>query len=131
MVVLIFDVLFWMYAAYAWLTNMAPPDRPARRLLLMVGMAGFLFCALAVPRAFDSGGVAFGATAPRWTWTAPAACASSTGWCSRSISDLSTRQPRWPTTSPNGAPPPKLHGTRDILMRLDRSVSADGSHWPG
>jgi low temperature requirement protein LtrA len=66
MVVLIFDVLFWMYAAYAWLTNMAPPDRPARRLLLMVGMAGFLFCALAVPRAFDSGGVAFGATAPRW-----------------------------------------------------------------
>jgi low temperature requirement protein LtrA len=59
-VVLIFDVLFWMYAAYAWLTNMAPPDRPARRLLLMVGMAGFLVCALAVPWAFDSGGVAFG-----------------------------------------------------------------------
>jgi uncharacterized membrane protein len=59
-VVLIFDVLFWMYAAYAWLTNMVPPDRPARRLMLMVGMAAFLVCALAVPRAFDGGGVAFG-----------------------------------------------------------------------
>jgi len=59
-VVLIFDVLFWMYAAYAWLTNMVPPDRTARRLLLTVGMAAFLVCALAVPRAFDGGGVAFG-----------------------------------------------------------------------
>jgi low temperature requirement protein LtrA len=59
-VVVIFDVLFWMYAAYAWLTNMCPPDRPARRLLLIGGMAAFLVCALAVPRAFDGGGVAFG-----------------------------------------------------------------------
>jgi low temperature requirement protein LtrA len=59
-VVLIFDVLFWMYAAYAWLTNMVPPDRTARRLLLMVGMAAFLVCALAVPQALDGGGVAFG-----------------------------------------------------------------------
>jgi low temperature requirement protein LtrA len=59
-VVLIFDVLFWMYAAYAWLTNMVPPDRPARRLLLIGGMAAFLVCALAVPQAFDGGGVAFG-----------------------------------------------------------------------
>ena len=59
-VVLIFDVLFWMYAAYAWLTNQVPPDRPARRLLLILGMAAFLVCALAVPQAFDGGGVAFG-----------------------------------------------------------------------
>jgi low temperature requirement protein LtrA len=59
-VVLLFDVLFWMYAAYAWLTNMVPPDRPVRRLLLIAGMAAFLVCALAVPRAFDDGGVAFG-----------------------------------------------------------------------
>jgi low temperature requirement protein LtrA len=59
-VVLSFDVLFWMYAAYAWLTNMVPPDRPARRLLLIGGMAAFLVCALAVPQAFDGGGVAFG-----------------------------------------------------------------------
>jgi low temperature requirement protein LtrA len=59
-VVLIFDVLFWMYAAYAWLTNQVPPDRAARRLLLILAMAGFLVCALAAPRAFDGGGVAFG-----------------------------------------------------------------------
>jgi low temperature requirement protein LtrA len=59
-VVLVFDVLFWMYAAYAWLTNMCPPDRSTRRLLLIGGMAAFLVCALAVPRAFDGGGVAFG-----------------------------------------------------------------------
>jgi len=59
-VVLIFDVLFWMYAAYAWLTNQVPPNRPARRLLLILGMAAFLVCALAVPQAFDGGGVAFG-----------------------------------------------------------------------
>jgi low temperature requirement protein LtrA len=59
-VVLIFDVLFWMYAAYAWLTNQVPPDRPRRRLLLILGMAAFLVCALAVPQALDGGGVAFG-----------------------------------------------------------------------
>jgi low temperature requirement protein LtrA len=59
-VVLIFDVLFWMYAAYAWLTNQVPPDRPARRLLLILAMAAFLVCALAAPQAFDGGGVAFG-----------------------------------------------------------------------
>ena len=59
-VVLIFDVLFWMYAAYAWLTNQVPPDRPARKLLLILAMAAFLVCALAAPRAFDGGGFAFG-----------------------------------------------------------------------
>jgi low temperature requirement protein LtrA len=59
-VVLIFVVLLFMYAAYVWLTNQVPPRRPVRRLLLMVGMAGFLVCALAVPRVFDGGGVAFG-----------------------------------------------------------------------
>ncbi|MGW1891325.1 low temperature requirement protein A [Streptomyces sp. NPDC002004] len=59
-VVLIFTVLFWMYGAYAYLTNQVPPDRPSRRLLLMLGMAGFLVCALTIPRAFTDGGVAFG-----------------------------------------------------------------------
>jgi low temperature requirement protein LtrA len=59
-VALIFVVLFWMYGGYAWLTNQVPPTRPARRLLLILGMAAFLMCALAVPRAFDGGGVVFG-----------------------------------------------------------------------
>jgi low temperature requirement protein LtrA len=59
-VTLIFVVLFWMYGGYAWLTNQVPPVVPIRRLLLILGMAAFLVCALAIPRAFDGGGVAFG-----------------------------------------------------------------------
>ncbi|MEU5596769.1 low temperature requirement protein A [Streptomyces sp. NPDC020298] len=59
-VALIFVVLFWMYGAYAYLTNQVPPDRPSRRLLLMLGMAAFLVCALAIPRVFDDTGVVFG-----------------------------------------------------------------------
>ncbi|MBX7551070.1 low temperature requirement protein A [Streptomyces sp. tea 10] len=60
-VALIMVVLFWMYGAYAYLTNQVPPDRPSRRLLLMCGMAAFLVCALAIPRVFQDTGVVFGA----------------------------------------------------------------------
>ncbi|MBO1331027.1 low temperature requirement protein A [Streptomyces sp. VRA16 Mangrove soil] len=62
-VVLIFVVLYWMYGAYAYLTNQVPPDRPARRLVLLLGMAAFLICALSIPRVFDPhsrAGVVFG-----------------------------------------------------------------------
>jgi low temperature requirement protein LtrA len=59
-VVLVFIVLFWMYGGYVWLTNQVPPDRTVRRVLVMVGMAGFLVCALAIPEVFDGTGVAFG-----------------------------------------------------------------------
>jgi low temperature requirement protein LtrA len=58
--VLIFIVLFWMYGGYVWLTNRVAPDRAARRLLMILGMGAFLVCALAIPRAFDGAGVAFG-----------------------------------------------------------------------
>jgi low temperature requirement protein LtrA len=58
--VLLLGVIWWMYGGYAWLTNAVPPDRPPHRLLLLAGMAGFLVVALAVPRAFGDGGVAFG-----------------------------------------------------------------------
>jgi low temperature requirement protein LtrA len=58
-VVLIFVVLFWMYSGYVWLTNQVPPVTTASRLLLIAGMTGFLVCALAVPHAFDSDGLAF------------------------------------------------------------------------
>ena len=57
---LIFTVLFWMYGAYVWATNQVPPDRASRQILLVLGMAAFLICALAVPRAFDRAGVIFG-----------------------------------------------------------------------
>ncbi|SEK71252.1 low temperature requirement protein A [Streptacidiphilus jiangxiensis] len=59
-VLLIFAVLYWMYGAYAYLTNQVPPETTARRLLLVVGMFGFLVCALALPQVFGADGVVFG-----------------------------------------------------------------------
>jgi low temperature requirement protein LtrA len=64
-VLLIFGVLWWMYGGYAWLTNTRTPDRTAERLLLLLGMAGFLAVGLAIPRGFShrgpgSGGLVLG-----------------------------------------------------------------------
>src|SRR5919197_357023 len=59
-VVLVFGNLWWMYGGYAWLTNAVPPRGLALRLLVLVGMAGILVVALAIPDAFDGGGVALG-----------------------------------------------------------------------
>ncbi|MFJ8310447.1 MULTISPECIES: low temperature requirement protein A [unclassified Streptomyces] len=59
-VLLIFAVLFWMYGAYAYLTNQVPPETNARRIPLILGMCGFLTCALAIPGVFTTNGVAFG-----------------------------------------------------------------------
>jgi low temperature requirement protein LtrA len=52
-VLLVFGVLWWMYAGYAWLTNTRAPDRTLERLLLLLGMTGFLVVGLAIPTAFD------------------------------------------------------------------------------
>jgi low temperature requirement protein LtrA len=59
-VMLMLGVIYYMYGGYAWLTNAVAADRAARRLLLLGGMAGFLVLALAIPRAFTEGDVAFG-----------------------------------------------------------------------
>jgi low temperature requirement protein LtrA len=59
-VVLVFGLLWWMYGAYAWLTNSRPPARTAERLLLLVGMAGFLVVGLAIPAGFGGYGVVLG-----------------------------------------------------------------------
>ena len=59
-VVLIFGNVWWMYGGYAWLTNTVPPGELGVRLLLLVGMGGFLVVALAIPTAFAAGGLAFG-----------------------------------------------------------------------
>jgi low temperature requirement protein LtrA len=59
-VVLVFCLLWWMYGAYAWLTNSRPPVHSAERLLLLVGMAGFLVVGLAIPAGFASYGVVLG-----------------------------------------------------------------------
>ncbi|MFI6507941.1 low temperature requirement protein A [Streptosporangium sp. NPDC050855] len=58
-VLLVFGVIWWMYAGYAWLTNAVPPTRPARRVLILLGMAGFMIVALSIPAVFDGDGVAF------------------------------------------------------------------------
>jgi low temperature requirement protein LtrA len=59
-VVIMLFVILWMYFGYVWLTNAVAPDTTVRRLLLMVGMGGFLVIALAIPNAFEAAGPAFG-----------------------------------------------------------------------
>jgi low temperature requirement protein LtrA len=59
-VILIFGLLWWMYGGYAWLTNARPPVSTVERLLLILGMAGFLISGLAIPRGFSGDGVAIG-----------------------------------------------------------------------
>ena len=59
-VLLIFGVLWWMYGGYIWLTNARTPSRTPERLLLLLGMAGFLIVGLAIPQAFGRDGVALG-----------------------------------------------------------------------
>ena len=53
-------VIWWMYGGDAWLTNVLAPDRFAYQALLLGGMASFLVLSLAIPTAFDGGGLAFG-----------------------------------------------------------------------
>jgi low temperature requirement protein LtrA len=53
-------LIWWMYAGYAWLTNAVAPDRPARQLILLAGMASYLVLALSIPHAFGHDGLAFG-----------------------------------------------------------------------
>jgi low temperature requirement protein LtrA len=59
-VLLIFGVLWWMYGGYVWLANARTPSRTPERLLMLVGMAGFLIMGLAIPHAFGRDGVAVG-----------------------------------------------------------------------
>jgi len=56
-VLLIFGVLWWMYGGYAWLTNTRTPDRTPERLLMLLGMAGFLVVGLAIPHGFAGEGM--------------------------------------------------------------------------
>jgi low temperature requirement protein LtrA len=57
---LIFGNVWWMYGGYAWLTNAVPPRAAILRVLMLVGMAGYLLTALAIPRSFATSGVEFG-----------------------------------------------------------------------
>ena len=59
-VVVMLLLIWWMYDGYAWLTNAIATDRLRYRLALIGGMGGFLVIALAIPRAYDGAGLAFG-----------------------------------------------------------------------
>jgi low temperature requirement protein LtrA len=58
-VILMLSAIWWMYGAFAWLTNNVPPDRTGLRLPLFAGMLAFFAISLAIPTAFSDNGVVF------------------------------------------------------------------------
>ena len=58
-IVLMLAAIWWMYGAFAWLTNAVPPDRRALRLPLLGGMLAFFAISLTIPTAFTEDGVVF------------------------------------------------------------------------
>jgi low temperature requirement protein LtrA len=58
-VVLMLTAIWWMYGAFAWLTNAVPPERTALRLPLFGGMLAFFAISLTIPTAFTADGVVF------------------------------------------------------------------------
>jgi low temperature requirement protein LtrA len=58
-VVLMLSAIWWMYGAFAWLTNAVPPDRTALRLPLLGGMLAFFAISLTIPTAFTEDAVVF------------------------------------------------------------------------
>ena len=56
---LVLVVLWWTWAAYAWLTNAVNPDQDVNRLAVFASMAALLIASLAVPRAFAGDAVLF------------------------------------------------------------------------
>jgi low temperature requirement protein LtrA len=56
---LVLAVLWWAWAAYAWLTNSINPDEGAVRLAMFGAMASMLIASLAVPNAFGDDALLF------------------------------------------------------------------------
>jgi low temperature requirement protein LtrA len=59
-VVVMLGLIYWMYDGYAWLTNAVAAEGARRQALLLVGMAGYLVLAIAIPDAFTGTGLTFG-----------------------------------------------------------------------
>jgi len=57
---LILAALWWVWAAFAWLTNTLDPDDGAVWGTMLIAMAAIFIAALAVPEAFGRHGVVFG-----------------------------------------------------------------------
>jgi low temperature requirement protein LtrA len=56
---MVLGVLWWTWAAFAWLTNAMPAEDGPGRLVIFVAMGGMLVASLAVPRAFSGDALAF------------------------------------------------------------------------
>jgi low temperature requirement protein LtrA len=56
---LVLAMLWWSWAAYAWLTSVVDPEVGAVRIVMFGTMAALLVVALAVPEAFDDLALAF------------------------------------------------------------------------
>jgi len=65
---LVLSVLWWAWAAYAWLTNYVAAEEDRERLLMLAVMGAFLVAALATPEAFDEHALEFALAyaAARW-----------------------------------------------------------------
>ena len=55
----VLGVLWWAWAAYAWLTNTIDPDEGIVRLAMLGAMAAMLIASLAVPEVFDDDALLF------------------------------------------------------------------------
>jgi low temperature requirement protein LtrA len=65
---LVLSVLWWAWAAYAWLTNYIAAEEDKERLLMLAVMGAFLIAALAAPEAFGDHALLFAVAyaAARW-----------------------------------------------------------------
>ena len=57
---LLVGVIWWAWAAYAWLTNTLDPEEGGVRLAVLSAMAAMLVVSLAMPGAFGSDALIFG-----------------------------------------------------------------------
>jgi len=57
---LLLGVLWWAWAAFAWLTNTLNPEEGAVRIAVFASIAAMLIVSLATPNAFTTDGVIFG-----------------------------------------------------------------------
>ena len=56
---LVLALLWWSWAAYAWLTSVLDPDDGVVRAVIFVSMGALLICSICVPGAFDDLGLWF------------------------------------------------------------------------
>src|SRR5437763_11569843 len=56
--VLIFGNVWWMYGGYAWLTDAVRPRETVLKLLMIMGMEGFLVSALTISRSLQPSSLA-------------------------------------------------------------------------